>query len=60
VIRAYNKGELIDVTISSNVAIDNVGVITRRFTNLTAAAVENGYSRVYGGVSLMMVLLGGI
>jgi hypothetical protein len=51
VIRAWNKGDIINATLSSNVTIDNVGVITRRITNLTAAAVENGESRVLGGVS---------
>jgi hypothetical protein len=53
VIRAWNKGDKVDVSISSNVTIDNVGVVTRRITNLTAAAVENGNSRVYGGVSFL-------
>jgi hypothetical protein len=46
------------VTISSNATIDNIGVITRRITNLTAAAVENGNSRVYGGVSFRICGLG--
>jgi hypothetical protein len=52
VIRAYNKGsDIIDATISSNVTLNNRGVITRTFTNLTATAVQNGDSRVFGGVS---------
>jgi hypothetical protein len=52
VIRAYNKGsDTIDATISSNVTLNNRGVITRTYTNLTAAAIENGESRVFGGVS---------
>jgi hypothetical protein len=32
------------------VTLDNRGVITRRYTNLTAAEIENGQSRVFGGV----------
>lgn len=52
VIRAFNKGsDKINITVSSNVTLDNRGVITRRYTNLTAAAIENGDSRVFGGVS---------
>ncbi|KAF2683651.1 acid phosphatase/Vanadium-dependent haloperoxidase [Lentithecium fluviatile CBS 122367] len=39
-----------NVPLSSNVTIDNVGVITRRITNMTAAAKENGDSRVFGGI----------
>ncbi|CAG8983484.1 hypothetical protein HYALB_00000653 [Hymenoscyphus albidus] len=50
VIRAWNKGDAINVTVSSNVTLDNVGVITRRVTNLSAAAIENGQSRVFGGI----------
>jgi len=38
------------VTLSSNVTVNNVGVITRRITNITAAAKENGDSRVFGGI----------
>lgn len=30
--------------------VDSVGVLTRRITNLTAAALENGDSRVFGGI----------
>jgi hypothetical protein len=56
VIKAWNKGDKINVTISSNVTVDNIGVITRRITNLTGAAVENGDSRIYGGVSLWNVM----
>lgn len=52
VIRNWNRGDAINVTLSSNVTLDNIGVITRRFTNLTQAAKENGDSRVFGGVSL--------
>lgn len=51
VIRAFNKGsDNINITISSNVTLDNRGVITRTYTNLTAAAIENGDSRVFGGL----------
>ncbi|PSN59912.1 acid phosphatase/Vanadium-dependent haloperoxidase [Corynespora cassiicola Philippines] len=50
VIRAWNGGDTVNVTLSSNVTFDNVGVITRRITNLTAAAYENGDSRVFGGI----------
>jgi hypothetical protein len=52
VLRAYNGGDLINVTISSNVTIDNRGVITRTFKNLTEAALQNAASRIFGGVSL--------
>ncbi|KAG2009445.1 hypothetical protein CC2G_012382 [Coprinopsis cinerea AmutBmut pab1-1] len=38
------------VTISSNVALDNVGVLSRTFTSLSQAAKENGDSRVFVGV----------
>ena len=51
VIRAWNKGDKVNITLSSNVTVDNIGVITRRITNLTDAAKENGDSRVFGGVS---------
>lgn len=51
VIANFNGGDKIDVIISSNVTVENVGVITRRYTNLTYANWENGESRVLGGVS---------
>ncbi|KAE9989125.1 hypothetical protein EG328_000056 [Venturia inaequalis] len=50
VIRAYVKGDKISATVSSNVTLDNRGVITRTYTNLTEAAIENGQSRVFGGL----------
>jgi hypothetical protein len=50
VIRSWNGGDSVNVSLSSNVTVDNVGVITRRITNLTAAAKENGDSRVFGGI----------
>lgn len=51
VIRAWNKGDKIDIQLSSNVTLDNVGVITRRYTSLRQAVIDNGDSRVFGGVS---------
>jgi hypothetical protein len=51
VIRAWNGGDKIDATWSSNVTLDNRGVITRRYTSLKFAAEENSRSRVFGGVS---------
>ncbi|KAH7115252.1 phosphatidic acid phosphatase type 2/haloperoxidase [Dendryphion nanum] len=51
VIKAWNGGsDSVDVLLSSNVIVDSVGVITRRITNLTAAAYENGDSRIFGGI----------
>jgi hypothetical protein len=51
VIRAYNGGDSINATISSNVTLYNRGVITRTFTNLTETALQIAASRVFGGVS---------
>jgi hypothetical protein len=51
VIAAYNGGDKVDVLLSSNVTVDNIGVVTRRITSLSAAVKENGDSRVFGGVS---------
>lgn len=51
VIKLWNgNSDVVDVKLSSNVTLDNVGVVTRRITNLTAAAIENGNSRVFGGI----------
>ncbi|PVH72334.1 acid phosphatase/Vanadium-dependent haloperoxidase [Cadophora sp. DSE1049] len=50
VIRAWNKGDRINVTLSSNVTVDSVGVLTRRITSIAAAVKENGDSRVFGGI----------
>lgn len=50
VIRAYNGGDNIDILFSSNVTVDNVGVLTRRYTSVTQAAVDNANSRVFGGI----------
>ena len=56
-IRAYNKGsDSVSFTLSSNVTIDNVGVITRSYTNLTVAVWENAASRIFGGVSIPYLL----
>ncbi|KAK4127025.1 acid phosphatase/Vanadium-dependent haloperoxidase, partial [Parathielavia appendiculata] len=53
---AWNGGsDAIDATLSSNVTLDNRGVITRRFTSLKAAAEENARSRIFGGVSYLVV-----
>jgi len=51
VLRAYARGDTINATLSSNVTLDNRGVITRTYTNLTVASLENAASRVFGGVS---------
>ncbi|KAI9772198.1 MAG: hypothetical protein M1839_002516 [Geoglossum umbratile] len=50
VLKAFNGGDKIDVTISSNVTQPPLHVITRHFTNLSAAAQENCDSRIYGGI----------
>ncbi|KAK3694473.1 phosphatidic acid phosphatase type 2/haloperoxidase [Podospora appendiculata] len=50
VIRLYNGGDKISSTVSSNATLDNRGVITRTFTNLTEAAEQNAASRVFGGI----------
>jgi hypothetical protein len=51
VIKIWNgNSDVVDINVSSNVTVDNVGVLTRRLTNLTAAAIENGDSRVFGGI----------
>jgi hypothetical protein len=38
-------------TLSSTVSLDNRGVITRTYTKLSDAVLENSKSRVFGGVS---------
>jgi hypothetical protein len=52
VLKAFNGGDKINITISSLVTQQPQQVITRRFTNLSAAAQEISNSRVYGGVSI--------
>lgn len=51
VLKAWNGGDKINATWSSNVTLDNRGVITRTYTDLKFAAEENSKSRVFGGVS---------
>jgi hypothetical protein len=51
VLRAFNGGDEVDVTISSLVAQSPGLVLTRHFTTLSAAAQEISDSRVFGGVS---------
>jgi hypothetical protein len=53
VIRAWNGGDKVQATFSSNVTLDNRGVLTRTYTSLEAAAKENSRSRVFGGVSCL-------
>jgi len=50
VIRTYTGKDTINVTVTTNVTVDNIGLLTRKYTNLTYAVDENGDSRVYGGV----------
>jgi hypothetical protein len=52
VLKGFNGGDKVDVTISSLVTQPPQQVITRHFTNLSAAAQENSDSRIYGGVSI--------
>jgi hypothetical protein len=54
VIAAYNGGDKISANLSSNVTVDNRGVITRHITSLAVAAKENGDSRIFGGVSFLL------
>lgn len=54
VIREWNGGDKADFVYSSNVTLDNRGLITRRYTSLRAAAEENSKSRVYGGVRVSL------
>lgn len=55
VIRIWNGGDKIDATVSSNVTFDNRGVITRTYKSLKEAAEENSKSRVFGGVSSIIL-----
>ncbi|KAH8598336.1 phosphatidic acid phosphatase type 2/haloperoxidase [Bisporella sp. PMI_857] len=50
VIGAWNEGDEVDVQLSSNVTVDNVGVITRRITSINRAVKDNGDSRIFGGI----------
>lgn len=51
VIAAWNGGDKVNASLSSNVTLDARGVITRTFTSLKEAAKENSRSRVLAGVS---------
>lgn len=55
VLKYFNGGDKINAGFSSNVTLDAQGVITRHFTSIEAAAVENARSRIYGGVSVNTV-----
>lgn len=56
--QAGNGGsDAVDVVLSSNVTVDNVGVVSRRITSLRQAVRDNGDSRVFGGVSCCGLLL---
>ncbi|KAK3989980.1 phosphatidic acid phosphatase type 2/haloperoxidase [Cladorrhinum sp. PSN332] len=50
VLRAWNRGDTISATWSSNVTLDNQGVITRTYTNISFASEENAWSRIWGGI----------
>ncbi|KXX79426.1 Vanadium chloroperoxidase [Madurella mycetomatis] len=50
VLTAWNGGDGINATWSSDVTIDDRGVITRTYTSLREAAEENSRSRVFGGI----------
>ncbi|KAG7292829.1 hypothetical protein NEMBOFW57_002874 [Staphylotrichum longicolle] len=61
VLRAWNGGsDAINATLSSTVALDNRGTITRTFTSLRAAAEENSKSRVFGGIHFTFAGVEGI
>jgi hypothetical protein len=60
VIRVYNGGDSINATWSSNVTLNSRGVITRTFSNLTEAAIQNGQSRVFGGIHFPFAAPAGI
>jgi hypothetical protein len=51
IIRNFNGGDTVNVHLSSNVTVDNIGVVTRHITSITQAVKDNGDSRVFGGVS---------
>ncbi|PQE16199.1 VaNADium chloroperoxidase protein [Rutstroemia sp. NJR-2017a BVV2] len=58
-IRNHIGTDAVDITVSSNVTVDNVGVVTRHYTNLTYATVENGDSRVFGGIHFSFASVAG-
>jgi hypothetical protein len=51
VLKAFNSGDDVNITVSALVMQPPQVVLTRHITNLTAAGYEIGMSRVYGGVS---------
>ncbi|KAK4116810.1 acid phosphatase/Vanadium-dependent haloperoxidase [Canariomyces notabilis] len=56
-----NNNDTIErTTWSSNVTIDNRGVITRAYTSLREAAEENAQSRVFGGIHFAFAGVEGI
>ncbi|KAK0392291.1 hypothetical protein NLU13_1787 [Sarocladium strictum] len=50
VLQSFNGGDGIDAAFSSNVTLDNQGVITRRYKSIARAELENARSRIYGGI----------
>ncbi|KAK3382590.1 phosphatidic acid phosphatase type 2/haloperoxidase [Lasiosphaeria ovina] len=61
VLRAYNGGsDAVRATLTSNVTIDARGPITRPYSNLTVAALENAASRVFGGIHFQFAGSAGI
>ena len=52
IIALQNGGDAVNISLSSNVTVDNVGVVTRRITSIKQAVKENGDSRVFGGVGI--------
>lgn len=57
VLKAFNGGDNVDVTISSLVG-QNGEVLTRHFSNITVGAEEISNSRIYGGVSFLPLKCG--
>jgi len=51
VLKAFNGGDEVNLTVSAVVPQSPGLVLTRHFTNLTAAAQEISDSRFFGGVS---------
>jgi hypothetical protein len=51
VLKAFNGGDNVNITISASVTQAPQMVLTRNYTNISAMGNEIGTSRVYGGVS---------
>lgn len=51
VLKNFNGGDKIEASFSSNVTLDDQGVLTRHFTSIDQAKDENARSRIFGGVS---------